>query len=132
MQQQRANRARAGISPVLPTSTYLAEDHPRPSYRAAYVDASRRPWCAVTTRTMAGPIRLPTSAATVDPTPLLCPGTRQGRILFSPRSENGFGYDPVFYVPTHDCSSAELPPEIKNSLSHRGQALRKLIEELRG
>ncbi len=67
-----------------------------------------------------------------DPTPLICQGTWEGRILFSPRGENGFGYDPVFYVPTHDCSSAELSPEIKNSLSHRGQALRKLIEGLRG
>ena len=67
-----------------------------------------------------------------DPTPLICQGTWEGRILFSPRGENGFGYDPVFYVPTHDCASAELTPDIKNSLSHRGQALRKLIEALRG
>ena len=67
-----------------------------------------------------------------DPTPLIYLGTWEGRILFSPRGENGFGYDPVFYVPTHDCSSAELTPDIKNSLSHRGQALRKLIEALRG
>ena len=67
-----------------------------------------------------------------DPTPLIRLGTWEGRILFSPRGENGFGYDPVFYVPTHDCSSAELTPDIKNSLSHRGQALRKLIEALRG
>ena len=66
-----------------------------------------------------------------DPTPLICHGTWEGRILFSPRGDNGFGYDPVFYVPTHDCSSAELPPEVKNRLSHRGQALRRLIAELR-
>jgi XTP/dITP diphosphohydrolase len=66
-----------------------------------------------------------------DPTPLICQGTWEGRILFAPRGENGFGYDPVFYVPTHDCSSAELPPEIKNALSHRGQALRKLLAALR-
>jgi non-canonical purine NTP pyrophosphatase (RdgB/HAM1 family) len=66
-----------------------------------------------------------------DPTPLICQGTWEGRILFAPRGGNGFGYDPVFYVPTHDCSSAELPPEIKNRLSHRGQALRKLIAALR-
>lgn len=65
-----------------------------------------------------------------DPTPLICQGTWEGRILFAPRGDNGFGYDPVFYVPTHDCSSAELPPEIKNSLSHRGQALRKLVAAL--
>lgn len=66
-----------------------------------------------------------------DPTPLICQGTWEGRILFAPRGENGFGYDPVFYVPTHRCSSAELPPEIKNTLSHRGQALRKLVATLR-
>ena len=65
-----------------------------------------------------------------DPTPLICQGTWEGRILFEPRGENGFGYDPVFYVPSHDCSSAELSPEVKNSLSHRGQALQKLLQEL--
>jgi XTP/dITP diphosphohydrolase len=66
-----------------------------------------------------------------DPTPLICQGTWEGRILFAPRGENGFGYDPVFYVPTHDCSSAELPPATKNAISHRGQALRKLLAALR-
>jgi XTP/dITP diphosphohydrolase len=65
-----------------------------------------------------------------DPTPLICQGTWEGRILFEPRGEHGFGYDPVFYVPTHDCASAELAPEVKNALSHRGQALRKLIAVL--
>ena len=66
-----------------------------------------------------------------DPTPLICQGTWEGRILPAPRGDNGFGYDPVFYVPTHDCSSAELVPEIKNSLSHRGQALRRLLAALK-
>ena len=66
-----------------------------------------------------------------DPTPLICQGTWEGRILFAPRGDNGFGYDPVFHVPTHDCSSAELPPEVKNTLSHRGQALRQLVDSLR-
>jgi XTP/dITP diphosphohydrolase len=65
-----------------------------------------------------------------DPTPLICQGTWEGRILAEPRGEHGFGYDPVFYVPTHDCSSAELPPQVKNILSHRGQALRKLVSAL--
>ncbi|MGB5338382.1 MAG: XTP/dITP diphosphatase [Gammaproteobacteria bacterium] len=65
-----------------------------------------------------------------DPTPLICQGTWEGRILLEPRGDNGFGYDPVFYVPTHDCSSAQLEPEIKNSLSHRGQALRLLVSAL--
>jgi XTP/dITP diphosphohydrolase len=65
-----------------------------------------------------------------DPTPLICQGTWEGSILPAPRGNHGFGYDPVFYVPTHECSSAELTPEIKNSLSHRGQALRQLITAL--
>lgn len=65
-----------------------------------------------------------------DPTPLICQGTWEGRILFTPRGEHGFGYDPVFFVPTHNCASAELGPEVKNALSHRGQALRKLVAAL--
>jgi XTP/dITP diphosphohydrolase len=65
-----------------------------------------------------------------DPMPLICQGTWEGRILFEARGANGFGYDPVFYVPTHDCSSAELPPEIKNRISHRGQALARLLRAL--
>lgn len=65
-----------------------------------------------------------------DPTPIVCQGTWEGRILFEPRGTNGFGYDPIFFVPTHNCSSAELPPEVKNKLSHRGQALRLLVAAL--
>jgi len=65
-----------------------------------------------------------------DPSPLICQGTWEGRVLFAPRGENGFGYDPVFYVPDQDCSSSELAPALKNRLSHRGQALRKLIAAL--
>ena len=66
-----------------------------------------------------------------DPTPLICQGTWEGSILHEPRGTNGFGYDPVFYVPTHHCSSAELAPAVKNTLSHRGQALRQLVARLR-
>ena len=65
-----------------------------------------------------------------DPTPVICQGTWEGRILLEPRGANGFGYDPIFFVPTHNCSSAELPPEVKNKLSHRGQALRALVSAL--
>lgn len=61
-----------------------------------------------------------------DPTPLICQGTWEGSILFAERGTHGFGYDPLFYVADYDCSSAELDPAIKNSLSHRGQALKKL------
>lgn len=65
-----------------------------------------------------------------DPTPLICQGSWEGRILFAPQGENGFGYDPVFYVPGKNCAAAELPPETKNRLSHRGQALAKLLAAL--
>jgi XTP/dITP diphosphohydrolase len=65
-----------------------------------------------------------------DPTPIICQGTWEGRILFKPQGEGGFGYDPLFLVPERNCSSAQLPPEEKNSLSHRGQALRKLLTAL--
>ncbi len=65
-----------------------------------------------------------------DPTPIICQGTWEGRILEAPQGENGFGYDPVFLVPEEGCSSAELPPEVKNRLSHRGQALGKLVAAL--
>ena len=70
-------------------------------------------------------------AHATDPTPLICQGTWEGRILFEPQGDNGFGYDPVFYVPDHDCASAQLSKEVKNRLSHRGQALRKLVEALK-
>jgi XTP/dITP diphosphohydrolase len=65
-----------------------------------------------------------------DPTPVICQGTWEGRILFRPRGDNGFGYDPAFLVPDHGCSAAELDATTKNALSHRGQALRKLVAYL--
>jgi XTP/dITP diphosphohydrolase len=67
-----------------------------------------------------------------DPTPIICQGTWEGRILFQPRGDNGFGYDPVFFVPNQDCSAAELDAETKNRLSHRGQALQRLLAQLSG
>ncbi len=66
-----------------------------------------------------------------DPTPIICQGTWEGVILTEPQGENGFGYDPIFYVPTHKCSSAQLNAEEKNKLSHRGQALKMLLTALK-
>ncbi|MDO8272966.1 MAG: non-canonical purine NTP pyrophosphatase, partial [Gammaproteobacteria bacterium] len=60
-----------------------------------------------------------------DPMPFISQGTWEGRILHAPSGANGVGYDPLFYVPTHGCASADLEPAIKNSISHRGQALRQ-------
>lgn len=66
-----------------------------------------------------------------DPTPLICQGTWEGRIALQPAGDNGFGYDPVFWVPPQSCTAAQLPPAIKNQLSHRGQALQALLTALR-
>ena len=65
-----------------------------------------------------------------DPTPRIFQGSWEGQILYETRGDNGFGYDPVFYVPGQRCSSAQLSPEVKNSLSHRGQALKQLVQSL--
>ena len=61
-----------------------------------------------------------------DPTPIICQASWEGMIIDEPRGQHGFGYDPVFFVPDHDCTSAQMPAELKNQLSHRGQALVKL------
>ncbi len=60
--------------------------------------------------------------------PLIAQGVWEGHIVDKPAGNNGFGYDPVFYVPTQGCTSAQLPPEVKNAISHRGQALQNLVE----
>lgn len=65
-----------------------------------------------------------------DPMPLVAEGSWEGRILRARRGVNGFGYDPVFFSPLHGCSAAELPAEVKNRDSHRGQALAALRERL--
>lgn len=65
-----------------------------------------------------------------DPTPLICQGTWEGRIAFAEKGTNGFGYDPLFFVPDQGCHSAELPKELKNRLSHRGKAMALLLESL--
>ena len=66
-----------------------------------------------------------------DEAPVIAEGEWRGRILREPRGAGGFGYDPLFYVPEKDCSSAELSAEEKNRLSHRGKALRQLARKLR-
>ena len=66
-----------------------------------------------------------------DPTPIIIQRGWEGEILREKVGENGFGYDPIFYVPTHSQASAELSPEIKNSISHRGRALQALLAELK-
>ena len=65
-----------------------------------------------------------------DPSPVIAEGIWEGVMLDVPRGSEGFGYDPYFFVPDKECTSAELSLEIKNRLSHRGQALRRMAAEL--
>ncbi len=66
-----------------------------------------------------------------DPTPIIIQRGWEGEILREKSGSNGFGYDPIFYVPTHKKSSAELSAEQKNTISHRGKALQALLAELK-
>jgi len=65
-----------------------------------------------------------------DPQPIIADGVWHGQLIEQPRGQGGFGYDPYFFLPSLDKTAAELPPEEKNRLSHRGQALRALINKL--
>lgn len=58
-------------------------------------------------------------------------GTIEGIIGYEEQGENGFGYDPIFYLPQYGCTTAQLEPDVKNELSHRGKALRAIKEQLR-
>ena len=71
------------------------------------------------------------AAAFPDGTVLTTEGTVEGRIGYEEKGENGFGYDPVFYLPEYGCTTAQLTEEKKNEISHRGKALRKMVEKLR-
>ena len=68
--------------------------------------------------------------SSADPTPIVCEGFWHGHIADVASGVNGFGYDPVFYVPSLKCTSAQLTPEQKNQFSHRAQALRALLSRL--
>ena len=65
-----------------------------------------------------------------DPVPLIAHGTWEGRVLAAPRGTNGFGYDPLFLDPATGSTAAELAPERKDALSHRGKALRGMWAQL--
>ena len=69
-------------------------------------------------------------ASAEDPAPLIAEGAWEGRLLRAPRGSGGFGYDPIFLDPDSGRSAAELAPEQKNRISHRGQALARLVDRL--
>jgi XTP/dITP diphosphohydrolase len=65
-----------------------------------------------------------------DPNPLVCQGSWEGRILEATRGQEGFGYDPLFFLPEYGCTAAELDPSLKNRFSHRARASALLLEAL--
>lgn len=65
-----------------------------------------------------------------DPLPIIAQGVWEGQITDQIEGENGFGYDPVFWLPQFKCTSAQLSPEQKNTISHRGLALKNLLSQL--
>ena len=66
-----------------------------------------------------------------DPTPVIAQGAWEGQISRQPAGDNGFGYDPVFWLAEHGCTAAQLSAQRKNALSHRGQALRALVAAMK-
>ena len=88
--------------------------------QVADAQRSARFWCAIVFVEHAN-----------DPTPIIIQRGWEGEIMREKSGKNGFGYDPIFYVPTHKKSSAELSPEQKNNISHRGKALQALLSELK-
>jgi len=88
--------------------------------QVADAQRSARFWCAIVFVEHAN-----------DPMPIIIQRGWEGEIMREKSGENGFGYDPIFYVPTHKKSSAELSSEQKNNISHRGKALQALLSELK-
>jgi len=106
-----------------PLSARYAGENASDSDRMDYLLAQLRdvPWARRTAR-----FRCVIAIAAPDGKTMLCAGECPGLITFAPRGEYGFGYDPVFYLPEMDRTMAELPPEVKNRLSHRSQAARQV------
>ena len=63
---------------------------------------------------------------------VICEGVWEGRVIHAPRGRDGFGYDPIFFVEDCGCTSAELAPDHKNTISHRALAMRALVKRLGG
>ncbi|WP_053981270.1 RdgB/HAM1 family non-canonical purine NTP pyrophosphatase [Marinagarivorans algicola] len=67
----------------------------------------------------------------LDPTPIICQGSWEGTILTQPQGDGGFGYDPIFWVPSHNVASAQLSKVEKSKISHRAKALTELVQKLK-
>lgn len=111
-----------GGEPGVYSSRWLGEDTPYPVKNAEIIhrlegkvgaERSARFRCAI-------------AAVFPDGTEAVCDGRIEGQVAFAPAGENGFGYDPIFFLPERGVTTAELPPEEKNRISHRGRALQAI------
>ena len=115
-----------GKEPGVKSSRYLGTDTPYETKNATIIsrlegvadeDRSARFVCAI-------------AAVFADGSEKVVRGTIEGRIGYESAGDNGFGYDPIFYVPEYGCTTAQLSTEVKNEISHRGKALRKMTKVL--
>lgn len=65
-----------------------------------------------------------------DPAPVICHGVWEVMISFEPKGTKGFGFDPIIYVPSHQCTAGEMEPKVKNSISHRAKAVKQLLSKI--
>ena len=112
--------------PGIYSARYLGHDT---SYRVKNADLIRR-LEGVSGRERSARFICAVAAVCPDGRVLTTEGAMEGQIGYEEQGENGFGYDPIFYLPEFDCTSAQLSPEDKNSISHRGKALRAMREKL--
>ena len=121
-----------GGAPGIRSARYAAEDCPAGAGRDQIDAANNAKLLAALSAVPAErrTARFVCHAVLADPRGVLLEarGTIEGRIGFEPRGSNGFGYDPLFFVPELGCTTAELDPQRKNALSHRGKAMRRLAE----
>ena len=112
--------------PGIYSARYLGHDT---SYQVKNADLIRR-LEGVSGRERSARFICAVAAVCPDGRVLTTEGAMEGQIGYEEQGENGFGYDPIFYLPEFDCTSAQLSPEDKNSISHRGKALRAMREKL--
>jgi len=124
-----------GGEPGIYSARYMGEDTSYEIKNAAIIDRVNRAPGGDTPEGRSARFVCACACAWPDGRVITTQGVMEGQIAQAPAGENGFGYDPIFYLPDAGCTSAELSPEEKNARSHRGQALRAMaaaLDELRG
>ena len=115
-----------GGAPGIYSSRFLGEDTPYSEKNRAIIEKL----AGLSGSERSARFRCVIAAVFPDGRELVSEGRVEGEIAFSPAGENGFGYDPIFYLPERGCTTAELSAEEKNAISHRGRALRGMVEKL--